>query len=36
MIEMEVNILKRVRHHNIIQLYDMFEFNGKIYLVMEL
>ncbi|KAJ1336534.1 hypothetical protein BSLG_007318 [Batrachochytrium salamandrivorans] len=36
MIEMEVNILKRVRHPNIVQLYEMYEFGGKIYLVMEL
>ncbi|KAJ8331017.1 hypothetical protein O5D80_001027 [Batrachochytrium dendrobatidis] len=36
MIEMEVNILKRVRHPNIVQLYEMYEFNDKIYLVMEL
>ncbi|KAL2914707.1 hypothetical protein HK105_205847 [Polyrhizophydium stewartii] len=36
MIETEVNILKRVRHPNIIQLYEMYEFSGKIYLVMEL
>ncbi|KAJ3216513.1 calcium calmodulin-dependent protein kinase type 1G [Dinochytrium kinnereticum] len=36
MIETEVNILMRVRHENIIQLYEMFEIDSKIYLVMEL
>ena len=36
MIEMEVNILVRVRHDNIIQLYEMHEIDNKIYLVMEL
>ncbi|KAJ3096585.1 calcium calmodulin-dependent protein kinase type 1G [Phlyctochytrium planicorne] len=36
MIETEVNILMRVRHENIIQLYEMFEIDNKIYLVMEL
>ncbi|TPX35683.1 hypothetical protein SmJEL517_g01902 [Synchytrium microbalum] len=36
MIETEVNILKRVRHDNIIQLYEMYEIDSKIYLVMEL
>ncbi|KAJ3275641.1 hypothetical protein HDV01_007644 [Terramyces sp. JEL0728] len=36
MIETEVRILKMIKHENIIQLYEMFEFNGKIYLVMEL
>lgn len=36
MIETEVNILKRVKHENIIQLYEMFEIGNKIYLVMEL
>lgn len=36
MIETEVNILKRVRHPNVIQLYEMYEIDNKIYLVMEL
>ncbi|KAJ3413157.1 hypothetical protein HDV05_008360 [Chytridiales sp. JEL 0842] len=36
MIETEVNILVKVRHENIIQLYEMFEIDNKIYLVMEL
>jgi serine/threonine protein kinase len=36
MIETEVNILMRVRHDNIIQLYEMYEIDNKIYLVMEL
>ncbi|KAI9208875.1 kinase-like domain-containing protein [Polychytrium aggregatum] len=36
MIDTEVNILKKVRHENIIQLYEMYEIENKIYLVMEL
>ncbi|KAJ3138216.1 hypothetical protein HK101_003747, partial [Irineochytrium annulatum] len=36
MIETEVKILMRVRHENIIQLYEMYEIDAKIYLVMEL
>lgn len=36
MIETEVNILKRIRHPNIVQLYEMYEIDNKIYLVMEL
>ena len=36
MVETEVKILKMVRHKNIVQLYEMYEFDGKIYLVMEL
>ncbi|TPX44773.1 hypothetical protein SeMB42_g01997 [Synchytrium endobioticum] len=36
MIETEVDILKRVKHDNIIQLYEMYEIDSKIYLVMEL
>lgn len=36
MIETEVKILKMIRHENIVQLYDMYEFDHKIYLVMEL
>ncbi|KAJ3135406.1 calcium calmodulin-dependent protein kinase type 1G, partial [Irineochytrium annulatum] len=36
MIETEVKILLRVRHENIIQLYEMYEIESKIYLVMEL
>ncbi|KAJ3324347.1 calcium calmodulin-dependent protein kinase type 1G [Blyttiomyces sp. JEL0837] len=36
MIETEVNILMRVKHENIIQLYEMYEIDSKIYLVMEL
>lgn len=36
MIETEVNILKNVKHEHIIQLYEMYEIEGKIYLIMEL
>lgn len=36
MIETEVNILKKVRHENIVQLYEMYEIENKIYLVMEI
>ncbi|KAL3895724.1 MAG: hypothetical protein SGCHY_004527 [Lobulomycetales sp.] len=36
MIETEVNILRTARHDNIIQLYEMHEIEGKIYLLMEL
>ncbi len=36
MIETEVNILKKVKHDHIISLYEMFEIDNKIYLVMEL
>ncbi|KAJ3301307.1 hypothetical protein HDV03_001056, partial [Kappamyces sp. JEL0829] len=36
MVETEVKILKMIRHQNIVQLYEMYEFDGKIYLVMEL
>lgn len=36
MIQTEVNILKRAKHENIIQLYEMFDVESKIYLVMEL
>ena len=36
MIETEVSILKRVKHENIIQLYEMYEVDNKIYLVMEM
>jgi calcium/calmodulin-dependent protein kinase I len=36
MIETEVNILKKVKHENIISLYDMYEIDNRIYLVMEL
>ncbi|KAI8620314.1 kinase-like domain-containing protein [Chytriomyces sp. MP71] len=36
MIETEVSILMRVRHENIVQLYEMYEIDTKIYLVMEL
>jgi serine/threonine protein kinase len=36
MIQSEISILKRVRHDNIIQLYELFETEHKIYLVMEL
>jgi serine/threonine protein kinase len=31
----EIKILKRFHHHHIIRLYEAFEVNGKIYLVME-
>jgi serine/threonine protein kinase len=36
MIETEVSILKKIRHPNIIQLFEIYEFDNKIYLVMEL
>ncbi|KAJ3113892.1 calcium calmodulin-dependent protein kinase type 1G [Phlyctochytrium bullatum] len=36
MIDTEVSILMRVRHENIIQLYEMYEIDSKIYLLMEL
>ena len=36
MIDVEVEILKQVRHENIIQLYEMHQVENKIYLVMEL
>ncbi len=36
MIETEVKILQKVKHENIVQLYEMYEFDNKIYLVMEL
>jgi serine/threonine protein kinase len=36
MIETEVQILSMVRHENIVQLFEMYEIYGKIYLVMEL
>ena len=36
MIENEVSILRRVRHPNIIQLVEEFDFPSELYLVMEL
>ncbi|KAJ3104205.1 calcium calmodulin-dependent protein kinase type 1G [Phlyctochytrium planicorne] len=36
MIETEVSILMKVRHENIIRLHEMYEIEGRIYLVMEL
>jgi serine/threonine protein kinase len=36
MIQTEVRILSMVRHENIVELYEMYEFEDKIYLVMEL
>ncbi|KAJ3242116.1 calcium calmodulin-dependent protein kinase type 1G [Chytriomyces hyalinus] len=36
MIETEVNILIRVQHEHIVQLYEMFAIENKIYLVMEM
>ncbi|KAJ3299862.1 calcium calmodulin-dependent protein kinase type 1G [Borealophlyctis nickersoniae] len=36
MIDTEVNILKRARHDHIIKLYEMYEIDNKIYLIMEL
>ena len=36
MILSEVNILKRVQHDNIIPLFEMYETNNRIYLVMQL
>ncbi len=36
MIETEVKILQRIDHPNVVKLYEKFEFDGKIYLIMEL
>jgi serine/threonine protein kinase len=36
MIQSEISILKKVQHENIIQLYELFETETKIYLVMQL
>lgn len=36
MIQSEISILQKVRHNNIIQLFDLYETEHKIYLVMEL
>jgi len=36
MIDTEVNILKKAKHENIIQLFDLYELDNKIYLIMEL
>lgn len=36
MIESEVAILRRVKHINIVQLIEEFDFDNELYLVMEL
>ena len=36
MIDTEVKILKKVKHEHIIRLYDIYELDNRIYLVMEL
>jgi len=36
MIDTEINILSKVHHENIVQLYDLYQIENKIYLVMEL
>jgi serine/threonine protein kinase len=36
MIQSEVEILKRVQHRNIIRLFEMYESNQKIFLIMEM
>lgn len=36
MIDTEVRILQRIDHPHIIKLYDKYEFDGKICLIMEL
>jgi calcium/calmodulin-dependent protein kinase I len=36
MIETEVRILQRIDHPNIVKLYEKYEFDNKIYLIMEL
>ncbi|CAD5219528.1 unnamed protein product [Bursaphelenchus okinawaensis] len=35
-LENEIKVLRRLRHPNIVQLYDTFEEKGYVYLVMEL
>ena len=35
-IQVEVDILRRVRHPNLIQLYDVFDSPDSLYLVMQL
>lgn len=35
-IESEVNFLKKVNNPNVVRVYDFFELNGNIYIVMEL
>ena len=34
-INREITILKKVRHPNVVQLYDMIENNDYLYLIME-
>ena len=34
-IKNEINILKKLRHRNIIQLYEVMESNKNLYIVME-
>ena len=36
MIDTEISILSKVHHENIVQLYDLYQIDNKIYLVMEL
>lgn len=36
MIDTEISILSKVHHENIVQLYDLYQIENKIYLVMEL
>jgi len=34
-VQREIHILKIVRHPNVIQLYELIETQGKLYLIME-
>ena len=34
-ISREIKILKKVRHPNVIQLYEIIETNSELYLIME-
>jgi len=36
MIDTEISILSKVHHENIVRLYDLYQIDNKIYLVMEL
>jgi len=36
MIDTEISILSKVHHENIVRLYDLYQIDNKIYLIMEL